>query len=538
MYIAGRNQPTLASPRHLGRVPTLHTPIGLGSRPLGRLSGGGFLMALMLLSTPAGAQPSPSPPGAKTGVSATTTPSATSAVTAPVVTTPQALSVSATPTRPLTQIRTDAVGIRLLLDVDDPAAIADAFLGPLAHSPKKAALDTAMLNLAQAEDQVAQAVAKRDIIHREIAQLKSTGPPLTALKESAQEASDAVGEARKLVAKHKAELATIQPRGLVLLLDNVYVAGARPIGYAYADKKVWFEIPSFPPELQQGRTRDVSVSLDYTDLRAGAARGGVVRLVVINDRGKVWAWLWAALIFASVIVLGWRTNLLRDGFFMATPGQRKPWWRRILPEMIPADKPGAPFSLGRCQMAFWTVLVAWGWLYLWLASSQVVALSDSVLAMMGIATGTLLGAQIIDLGKASALRDVSAKIEAQTARLRRLSTPVAVTAGSATAPPALQAQAELPAVTAELASLNERRAQMVAPTKWSEGLLDDLLSDEAGISIHRLQMVLWTLVLGIFFIRTVVGTFGMPDMDGTLLALMGLSSGAYLGFKLPEKRTV
>jgi hypothetical protein len=28
----------------------------------------------------------------------------------------------------------------------------------------------------------------------------------------------------------------------------------------------------------------------------------------------------------------------------------------------------------------------------------------------------------------------------------------------------------------------------------------------------------------------------MPEFDGTLLTLMGLSSGTYLGFKLPEKQ--
>jgi hypothetical protein len=30
----------------------------------------------------------------------------------------------------------------------------------------------------------------------------------------------------------------------------------------------------------------------------------------------------------------------------------------------------------------------------------------------------------------------------------------------------------------------------------------------------------------------------MPDFDNTLLALMGVSSGTYLGFKIPEKPAV
>jgi len=28
----------------------------------------------------------------------------------------------------------------------------------------------------------------------------------------------------------------------------------------------------------------------------------------------------------------------------------------------------------------------------------------------------------------------------------------------------------------------------------------------------------------------------MPEFDNTLLALMGISSGTYLGFKIPEQR--
>jgi hypothetical protein len=63
----------------------------------------------------------------------------------------------------------------------------------------------------------------------------------------------------------------------------------------------------------------------------------------------------------------------------------------------------------------------------------------------------------------------------------------------------------------------------------------DLLSDEHGVSLHRLQMVVWTLVLMAVFIRAVHTDLLMPEFDATLLGLMGISSGAYLGFKLPER---
>jgi hypothetical protein len=62
----------------------------------------------------------------------------------------------------------------------------------------------------------------------------------------------------------------------------------------------------------------------------------------------------------------------------------------------------------------------------------------------------------------------------------------------------------------------------------------DLLSDANGISLHRFQMMVWTLVLGIIFVASVVYTLGMPTFGGTLLAIMGISGGTYLGFEFPE----
>jgi hypothetical protein len=63
----------------------------------------------------------------------------------------------------------------------------------------------------------------------------------------------------------------------------------------------------------------------------------------------------------------------------------------------------------------------------------------------------------------------------------------------------------------------------------------DILSDADGISLHRFQIVVWTLVLGGVFVVTVYQYLAMPEFDSSLLLLMGISAGAYLGFKIPEK---
>ena len=85
-------------------------------------------------------------------------------------------------------------------------------------------------------------------------------------------------------------------------------------------------------------------------------------------------------------------------------------------------------------------------------------------------------------------------------------------------------------VNAELASLPARRT-----TPVSKGIFRDLISDGDGVSFHRFQIVVWTAVLAVVFIRSVSRDLAMPDFDAALLGLMGISSGTYLGFKFPEK---
>ena len=51
--------------------------------------------------------------------------------------------------------------------------------------------------------------------------------------------------------------------------------------------------------------------------------------------------------------------------------------------------------------------------------------------------------------------------------------------------------------------------------------------------MHRLQVLLWTFVLGVVFVASVAHVLSMPEFNTTLLALMGISGATYLGFKMP-----
>jgi len=67
-------------------------------------------------------------------------------------------------------------------------------------------------------------------------------------------------------------------------------------------------------------------------------------------------------------------------------------------------------------------------------------------------------------------------------------------------------------------------------------LLQDWLTDGDVYSFHRYQMLAWTLVLGLFFIAKVWDRWELPTFDGTTLALLGITSGTYLGFKLQKDK--
>lgn len=164
----------------------------------------------------------------------------------------------------------------------------------------------------------------------------------------------------------------------------------------------------------------------------------------------------------------------------------------------PALPARRPFSLSRTQMAFWSTLILAGYIVIWLITGDLDTITESLLGLMGISAGTALGGALIDNNK-------------------NQPNPVPAQPAAGAAPAAAPAPVPPPAPAV------------------SEGFLRDILSDDRGISLHRFQMAVWTVVLGIIFIATAYNTLRMPEFSATLLGLMGISSGTYLGFKLPER---
>lgn len=135
----------------------------------------------------------------------------------------------------------------------------------------------------------------------------------------------------------------------------------------------------------------------------------------------------------------------------------------------------APYSLSKSQQLLWSILVLAAYVFLWMMTGEVDTLTESVLALLGVSAGTGVAAWMIDSS-----RD----------------------AGDAP----------------------------------SRGFLSDILSDGSGLAIHRVQTAAWTVILGVIFCVTVYRTLFMPQFSFTLIALMGISAGTYVGFKFPERK--
>jgi hypothetical protein len=168
-----------------------------------------------------------------------------------------------------------------------------------------------------------------------------------------------------------------------------------------------------------------------------------------------------------------------------------------------------------------------------LVTSQANTLTSSVLALLGISAGTGLAAIFVDQQKASAAATQKTALvieqKALQDRIADLQTGGAPAAGSSLDAELQSKKSHLTEVNASIAAL-----PAVAGPSVSAGLVD-MLRDGDGISFHRFQIVVWTVVLGIIFVRAVAKDLAMPEFDTTLLGLMGLSSGTYIGFKFPEK---
>lgn len=170
-----------------------------------------------------------------------------------------------------------------------------------------------------------------------------------------------------------------------------------------------------------------------------------------------------------------------------------------------------PYSLAQTQMAWWFALVVGAYIFLFLITGDINTLTSQALTLMGIGAGTALGAAMVENTKTDPKQK---EFQDTLAQIKQLET----------------ANPQPPELSAARAK-RDRLAQELA----SKNFFIDTLTDVDGMSLHRFQLMAWTVIMGLIFCFEVYQNLALPEYSGTILALLGISGGTYLGFKVPEQ---
>jgi hypothetical protein len=176
------------------------------------------------------------------------------------------------------------------------------------------------------------------------------------------------------------------------------------------------------------------------------------------------------------------------------------------------------YSLGKSQMAFWGLLVAVSFAGVFIVTRSMERIPPPVLILLGISGGAGLASSVINNSKKS-------EAQARIAQLRKDEDD-------------LKSQLNVgPMVSFRLTAIQGEIGKLstLLQLGQSKGFWHDICDDGSGLSFHRMQVVIWTIILGAVFVWSVVYTVSMPDFSDTLLALLGVSNATYVGFKIPEK---
>ncbi|MCA1577272.1 MAG: hypothetical protein LC794_07905 [Acidobacteria bacterium] len=294
------------------------------------------------------------------------------------------------------------------------------------------------------------------------------------------------------------------------------------------NREVWIDLLGAPDSVRRPVTLSVGLE-NGSAFDSVHERENPLPLTVVSPAYGAVA---AVIILVTLILLLW---LVRKTSIIREPG----------PHPISGKK--RPYNLGRAQMAFWFFLVYASYTTIWLITGALDTITASLLALMGISAGTALGEALIDNGKDTAKTNQVQELTAQKQAIEQAITDVQAQVNDVNAAGAttVTEQTNRDMMTRQLVEGRTRLGQIdlqlrtlaadSSPTV-SSGFLRDILSDSSGYSFHRFQIFAWTIVLGIIFVSSVYNNLTMPEFSPTLLGLMGLSAGTYIGFKFPEQK--
>lgn len=239
------------------------------------------------------------------------------------------------------------------------------------------------------------------------------------------------------------------------------------------NKAAWGTILSRKP---RSWSRTVSVTVSFRGYQLDQSGEMADPILILVKKEWLIAFIVSSTVFAVLFYfLAHNSDIIRVSGAKPTTGKRK------------------RYSLARTQTACWFFIIVVCYVFIWFVTGNVPTLTNSVLWIVGISSGINLGATIIGSKNKKEKRE-------------------------------------------QAGASSEGELVQAKPPEETKGFLADILNDDNGMSFHRFQMVIWTLVLIVIFVAATWNVLAMPDFDATLLGLMGISGGTYLGFKLPKQQ--
>ncbi|MGJ7538580.1 MULTISPECIES: hypothetical protein [unclassified Variovorax] len=301
------------------------------------------------------------------------------------------------------------------------------------------------------------------------------------------------------------------PEKLTLLLDGVRVPAAIPVVSTAPDHS------ELTFRLQRQIDKPDSVASWNSILKKALSDQPEFKVALANDKGL----LTEAKPGGTFDVHDPSKRLFFVGLFaffvavaVVTTGDKTQWrWVRDsygIPDNLVPDHLRS-FSLGRSQMLWWTIVIAVAWFAIGFSTGDWMSINESCLILLGISVGTAVGAMVASPEKMTLLvKDYEEKKAVAKEKV-----------GDAAA------QAAWQAATAVI--VNQKNIR-------SSGFVQDLVSDYGeSAGLHRLQNLMFTAILGGWFIVVAFREGGMPTLSTTMLTLMGISGSAYVGFKMAGK---
>ena len=226
---------------------------------------------------------------------------------------------------------------------------------------------------------------------------------------------------------------------------------------------------------------------------------------------RLWLWIWWASSLATLSLLWHFRSALKVPvtFVTQTEGQS-----------VPAGSEVLKYSLARVQLAFWFFLILSGYLFVCWMTWELKLLNTALVGLLGVSGATAIGSAIVDKNKAI-MQQRSDAVE--LARLQQQGASLS------------QVQQMRKGRLETAAQLRKERVDRWRVDVRFSSFVRDILSDEDSdtgkVEIYRLQNALWSLFLGITFVRVIWNTLALPDFDSNLVLLTGVSSLTYVGLK-------